>query len=53
MKKYEEPKMAVIKIDTEDIIQTSGLNLGDNTNIGGTGGIFVPTSISTSLNNKY
>ena len=51
MKNYETPKIKVVELETEDIIQTSGtLTPGDNAQIPGTGGIFVPTSLDKEEN---
>lgn len=55
MKNYETPKIDVIKVETSDIIQTSGTLIpGDNASIPGTGvtpGIPGQTSMDGTYNN--
>lgn len=55
MKNYKAPKMDVIKVETSDIIQTSGtsgLIPGDNTQIPGTG-VIPGIPGQTSLDDTY
>ena len=47
MKNYKAPEFDIVKYQTEDIITDSGLNPGDNAEIGGNGGIFVPVNIDS------
>ena len=37
MKNYIQPELEVIKVNSEDIIQTSGLNAGEGNISGGSG----------------
>lgn len=45
MKKYEVPKIEIFKLDTEDIICTSGLVVGGDGTIEGDDTIIMPANI--------
>ena len=57
MRNYKAPNFNFIKLDTEDIIQTSGggLNNGGNASVGGTGTVVpIPGQQSTNtLDSDY
>ena len=50
MKKYTKPSIEVLKVETVDIIQTSGLIIGDDFNTGNSGSGTMPSPTNT-LNN--
>lgn len=51
MKKYTKPSIKVLKVESVDIIQTSGLNIGEDFNTGsGSAGTMPKPNVKT-LNN--